>query len=52
MELGIISGKDVFVVDHTKYQANRDPYKMISKKSLAKRLICEGIATENDFVVS
>ena len=37
IQLGIISGKDVFV-DHTKYQANANPYKMIWKKSLDKRL--------------
>lgn len=37
MEIGILEGKDIFI-DHTKYQANANPYKMIWKKSVDKRL--------------
>lgn len=48
MELGIISGKDIFV-DHTKYQANANPYKMIWKKSLEKRLLKIDEELENLF---
>jgi transposase len=37
LELGIIEGKDIFI-DHTKIQANANPYKMVWKKSIDKKL--------------
>ena len=37
LESGIIDGKDIFI-DHTKYQANANPYKMIWKKRVDKQL--------------
>jgi transposase len=37
LESGIIDGKDIFI-DHTKYQANANPFKMVWKKKVDKQL--------------
>lgn len=38
LEVGIIQGKDIFI-DHTKIHASANPYKMIWRKSIEKRLL-------------
>ncbi|HMV77266.1 MAG TPA: IS1182 family transposase [Leptospiraceae bacterium] len=47
LETGIIEGKDVFM-DHTKIQADANPYKMLWKKSVKKRT--EAVDAELDML--